>query len=148
MNPFLNLVAGERYLFQASGNRTFIANFVNRLNTTILLTKYSDEKSRMCGGVYSYPQADILDAFPLSELIPGQKYRFWYQEKVNDENRCNVENQYKVGSEYYRKSHEGIFVELTDPRETLIIDTRENPEHLRMGTLSTPLVNFTQIDKL
>ena len=91
MNPFLNLVVGERYLFQASGNRTFIATFVNRLNTTILLTKYSDEDSRMCESVYSYPQADILDAFPLSELIPGQKYRFWYQEKVHDENKVNVE---------------------------------------------------------
>ena len=142
MNPFLNLVAGERYLFQASGNRTFIANFVNHLNTTILLTKYSDKVSRMCGGVYSYPQTDILDAFPLSELVQGQRYRFWYSEKVNDENKPNVETK------TYRKSHEGIFVELTDPRETLIIDTRENPEHLRMGTLSTPLVNFTQIDKL
>jgi hypothetical protein len=51
MNPFLNLVAGERYLFQASGNRTFIATFVNRLNYVMLFTKYSDENSRMCGGV-------------------------------------------------------------------------------------------------
>jgi hypothetical protein len=142
MNPFLNLVIGERYLFQATGNRTFIANFVNRLNTTILLTKYLDENSRMCGGVYSYHQADILDAFPLSELVVGQKYRFWYSEKVNDENQPNV------GTEYYRKSHEGIFVELTDPRNTLIIDTRDNPEHLRMGTLSTPLVKINQIEKI
>lgn len=142
MNPFLNLVVGERYLFQASGNRTFIATFVNRLNNTILLTKYSDENSRMCGGVYSYPQADILDAFPLSELVVGQKYRFWYSEKVNDENQPNV------GTEYYRKSHEGIFIELTDPLETLIIDTRDNPEHLRMGTLSSPLIKFNQIEKI
>ena len=142
MNPFLNLVAGERYLFQASGNRTFIATFVNRLNYVMLFTKYSDEVSRMCGGVYSYANDDILDAFPLSELVQGRRYRFWYSEKVNDENQPNV------GAEYYRKSHEGIFVELTDPRETLIIDTRENPEHLRMGTLSSPLIKFNQIEKL
>jgi hypothetical protein len=142
MNPFLNLVAGERYLFQASGNRTFIATFVNRLNTTILLTKYSDKDSRMCGGVYSYANNDILDAFPLSELIPGQKYRFWYQEKINDENSCNVE------AKTYRKSHEGIFVEVTNTTETLIIDTRDNPEHLRIGTLSRPLIKFTEIEKL
>jgi hypothetical protein len=142
MNPFLNLVAGERYLFQASRNRTFIATFVTRLNNTILLTKYSDEVSRMCRGVYSYPNDDILVAFPLSELVQGQRYRFWYSEKVNDENKPNVE------AEYYRKSHEGIFVELIDPRETLIIDTRENPEHLRMGTLSTPLMKFNHIEKL
>ena len=141
MNPFLNLVVGERYLFQASGNRTFIATFVNRLNTTILLTKYSDEDSRMCGDVYSYPQADILDAFPLSELIPGQKYRFWYQEKVNDENKVNVE------AKIYRKSHEGIFVEVTD-RDSLIIDTRNNPEHLRMGILTSPLIKFVDVEKL
>jgi len=147
MNPFLNLVAGERYLFQASGNRTFIATFVNRLNSTILLTKYSDEDSRMCGGVYSYAHNEILDAFPLSDLIPGQKYRFWYLEKINDENICNVENQYKVEPEYYRKSREGIFVEVTD-RESLIIDTRDNPEHLRMGILTSPLIKFTQIEKL
>ena len=142
MNPFLNLVAGERYLFQATGNHTFIATFVNRLNYVILLTKYSDEVSRMCGGVYSFANDDILDAFPLSELVQGRRYRFWYSEKVNDENQPNV------GTEYYRKSHEGIFVELTDPRETLIIDTRENPEHLRMGTLSSPLIKFNQIEKL
>ena len=142
MNPFLNLVAGERYLFQASGNRTFIATFVNRLNYVMLFTKYSDEVSRMCGDVYSYANDDILDAFPLSELVQGRRYRFWYSEKVNDENQPNV------GTEYYRKSHEGIFVELTDPRETLIIDTRENPEHLRMGTLSSPLIKFNQIEKL
>jgi hypothetical protein len=142
MNPFLNLVAGERYLFQASGNRTFIATFVNRLNTTILLTKYSDTDSRMCGGVYSYTTNDILDAFPLSELIPGQKYRFWYLEKINDENRCNVE------PEYYRKSREGVFVEVTDPVETLRYDTRENPEHLRMWIVSCPLHTIIQIDKL
>jgi hypothetical protein len=142
MNPFLNLVAGERYLFQASGNRTFIATFVNRLNYVMLFTKYSDENSRMCGGVYSYARDDILDAFPLSELVQGRRYRFWYSEKVNDENQPNV------GAEYYRKSHEGIFVELTDPRETLIIDTRENPEHLRMGRLSSPLIKFNQIEKL
>ena len=142
MNTFLNLVAGERYLFQATGNRTFIATFVNRLNYVMLFTKYSDEVSRMCGGVYSYANDDILDAFPLSELVQGRRYRFWYSEKVNDENQPNV------GTEYYRKSHEGIFVELTDPRETLIIDTRENPEHLRMGTLSSPLIKFNQIEKL
>lgn len=142
MNPFLNLVAGERYLFQATGNRTFIATFVNRLNYVMLFTKYSDENSRMCGGVYSYANDDILDAFPLSELVQGRRYRFWYSEKVNDENQPNV------GTEYYRKSHEGIFVELTDPRETLIIDTRENPEHLRMGTLSSPLIKFNRIEKL
>jgi hypothetical protein len=141
MNPFLNLVAGERYLFRASGNKTFIANFVNRLNTTILLTKYSDTDSRMCGGVYSYANNDILDAFPLSELIPGEKYRFWYLEKINDENRCNVE------PEYYRKSREGVFVEVTD-RESLIIDTRYNPQHLRMGILSSPLIKFVEVEKL
>jgi hypothetical protein len=142
MNPFLNLVAGERYLFQASRNRTFIATFVTRLNTTILLTKHSDEHSLMCRGVYSYPNDDILDAFPLSDLVQGQRYRFWYSEKVNDENQPNV------GAEYYRKSRDGIFVELIGPQETLIIDTRENPEHMRMGTLSSPLIKFIWIEKL
>ena len=95
----------------------------------------------MCGGVYSYTTNDILDAFPLSELIPGQKYRFWYLEKMNDENRCNVE------PEYYRKSREGVFVEVTD-RESLIIDTRYNPQHLRMGILSSPLIKFVEVEKL
>jgi hypothetical protein len=142
MNPFLNLVVGERYLFQASGNRTFIATFVNRLNTTILLTKHSDEDSRMCGDVYSYTINEILDAFPLSELIPGQKYRFWYLETINDENQCNVEVK------TYRKSLEGIFVEVTLPFETLKIDTRDNPQHLRMGILSCPLIKFIGIEKL
>ena len=138
----MDLFKGQRYLFQATGNRTFTAEYVTRLNKTTLVTKYSDKESRMCGGVYSYPTDDIIDAFPLSSLVPGHKYRFWYSEKVNDENKPNV------GAEYYRKSHEGIFVELTDPRETLIIDTRENPEHLRMGTISTPLMKFNHIEKL
>lgn len=142
MNPFLNLVAGERYLFKASRNRSFIANFVIKHSNCLIVELHSDEHYRRAQSQHSYPQADILDAFPLSELVQGRRYRFWYSEKVNDENQPNV------GAEYYRKSHEGIFVELTDPRETLIIDTRENPEHMRIGTLCSPLIKFNQIEKL
>jgi len=138
----MDLIKGERYLFQATGNRTFAAEYVNRLNKTTLVTKYSDKESRMCGGVYSYPTDEIIDAFPLSSLVPGHKYRFWYLESKNDENLPINTN------EYYRKSREGIFVELTDPKETLRYDTRENPEHLRMGIVSCPLYTIIQIDKL
>jgi hypothetical protein len=138
----MDLIKGNRYLFQATGNRTFTAEYVNRLNNTTLVTKYSDKESRMCGGVYSYPTDDIIDAFPMSSLVTGDKYRFWYLEKNNDENL--IINNY----EYYRKSREGIFVEVTDPVETLRYDTRENPEHLRMGIVSCPLHTIIQIDKL
>ena len=138
----MDLIKGERYLFQATANRTFIAEYVNRLNKTTLVTKYSDKESRMCGGVYSYPTDDIIDAFPLSSLVPGQKYRFWYLERKNDENL--ITNNYG----YYRKSKEGAFVAVTDPGETLQFDTRENPEHLRMGIVSCPLYTIIQIDKL
>jgi hypothetical protein len=91
---------------------------------------------------YSYPSDDILDAFRLSDLIPGQKYRFWYLEKINNENQSNNE------PEYYRKSHEGIFVKVIVHSETLIIDTRDNPDHLRIGIISTPLFNYIEICKL
>jgi hypothetical protein len=138
----MDLFKGERYLFQATANRTFIAEYVNRLNKTTLVTKYSDKDSRMCGGVYSYPTDDIIDAFPLSSLVPGHKYRFWFLEKKNDENHPT--NEY----EFYRKSHEGIFVEITNTVETLRYDTRENPEHLRMGVVSCPLHRIIQIDIL
>jgi len=144
MNQLLNLVVGERYLFRTSKNSNFVATYVKHLNNTLILTKYSDENSRMCGDVYSYTANDILNAFPLSELVAGQKYRFWYLEKINNENNINV----PVAAEYYHKSHEGIFLELTDLRETLIIDTRENPEHLRMGILSTPLIKYVKFEKL
>jgi hypothetical protein len=138
----MDLIKGERYLFQATANRTFIAEYVNRLNKTTLVTKYSDKESCMCGGVYSYPTNDLIDAFPLSSLVAGQKYRFWYLERKNDEN-LPINNY-----EYYIKSKEGAFVAVTDPRETLQFDTRGNPEHLRMGIVSCPLYTIIQIDKL
>lgn len=142
MESLLNLIIGQRYLFQATANRTFIAEYVNCLGKVILVTKYSDKESRMCGGVYSYPTDDIIDAFPLSSLVPGNKYRFWYLETKNDENLPI--NKY----EYYRKSQEGAFVALSDLVETLQYDTRENPEHLRMGIVSCPLYTIIQIDNL
>jgi len=141
MNPFLNLVAGERYLFYAT-SRNFIATYVKQLNNTLILTKYTDKHTRNCGGVYSYTSNDILDAFPLSELVTGHKYRIWYLETINDENKINVQ------PEYFRKSRDGIFIELTDILETLRIDTRDNPENLRMGIFSCPLYLITQIEKL
>ena len=142
MNPLLNLIVGERYLFQATRNRTFIATFVIKYTNNIIVEIHSDEHYRMSQSQHSYPQADILDAFPLSELIVGEKYRFWYLEKVNNENKVNIE------PEYYRKSHEGEFLEIVDMSETLRIDTRTNPEHLRMGIISSPLFKYFQIDKL
>ena len=142
MNPLVNLVVGERYLFQATRNRTFIATFVVKYTNTVIVELHSDEHYQMSQSQYSYPSGDIFDAFPLSELIAGQKYRFWYLEKVNDENKVNVE------PEYYRKSHEGIFVKVIVPSETLIIDTRDNPEHLRTGIISSPLFKYIEICKL
>lgn len=138
----MDLIKGQRYLFQATGDRTFAAEYVNCLGKITLVTKYSDKESRMCGGVYSYPTDDIIDAFPLSSLVPGHKYRFWYLETKNDEN-LPINNY-----EYYRKSQEGAFVTLSDPAETLQYDTRENPEHLRMGIVSCQLHTIIQIDKL
>jgi len=142
MNQLLNLVVGERYLFQATRNRTFIATFVIKYTNNMIVELNSDNNYKMGQSRHSYPQADILDAFPLSEFIPGQKYRFWYLEKINDENQPNVE------AKTHRKSHEGIFIELTEHQETLLIDTRNNPEHLRMGILSSPLINVVEIEKL
>ena len=142
MKPFLNLVVGERYLFQATQNRTFIATFVINYTNTVIVELHSDKHYQMSHSRYSYPSADILDAFPLSNLIPGQKYRFWYLEKKNDENQCNNE------PEYYRKSCEGLFVEVIGRSETLLIDTRDNPEHLRMGIISSQLFNYIEICKL
>jgi len=142
MNPFLNLVPGERYLFKAIRNRSFIANFVIKYSNCLIVEQHSDEHYRRSRSQHSYPQADILDAFPLSDLVQGQRYRFWYLEKKEDDNNVNVE------LEYYRKSHEGEFIEIIDKSETLCIDTRMNAEHLRMGTLCSPLFKYVEIEKL
>ena len=144
MTPLLNLIPGDRYLFLATGNRVFIANFVIRHESSMIVEAHSDRHHQWTQGQYSYEQKQILDAFPLSELAPGQRYKFWFLEKKPDENCPNNEGVL----EFVKKSYEGEFVDITDRNETLRIDTRTNAEHLRMGIISTQLFNIVQIEKL
>jgi hypothetical protein len=146
MNPFLNLITGDRYLFLATGNRVFIANYVTKYTTSMIVELHSDKYYQRAQGQYSYDQTQILDAFPLSELTPRQRYKFWYLEPKRDENEDCANNEGTI--EFYKKSHEGEFIEIIDRSETLCIDTMTNTKHLRMGILSTPLFNIIQIEKL
>ena len=123
---------GKRYLFLALDNRVFIADYLNSFTNNFIVNNYSDIHYIRCGqSVHSIPKDHILHAYPLSDLVAGNKYRFCYIEQKVDE----------INTEYEHKFYEGEFMDIIERSETLRIDARMNGN----GIISVPLTRVVKI---
>ncbi len=124
---------GKRYLFLALDNRVFIADYLNSFTNNIVVNNYSDIHYIRCGqSVHSIPKDHILQAYLLTDLVAGNKYRFCYIHK----NKVDENN-----TDYEHKFYEGAFIEIIDRSETLLIDARMN----KNGIISVPLTSIVNI---
>jgi hypothetical protein len=74
-----SLINGQRYLFILSNDSVFVANYLYKLKNHITVDKLSDKYKSNYRDIFSFEYSNILKVIPISMLIQGNKYTFWYK---------------------------------------------------------------------
>lgn len=107
------LTIGTQYLITDKLGKTYVATTVRLTDTTITVTNYCDQLNMYVSSIarHSMPRDWIVDYTCLSDLIYGNRFRFWQK------------NGHTFDANLLSRDNYHLHLNQTDPKNPLMITT-------------------------